>query len=222
MEAAIRALFLLRLSDNAVPKERTFQMYDPYKVLGISREAGDNEVKKAYRELARKYHPDNYINSPMSDLAEEKMKAINEAYDAIQKSRTTPTKKRDMGYEGSYDPRSTYDRVRHLINAGGFERADTMLEIFALSDRGAEWNFLKGCILLKRGFYYDAQKYFETACYLDPKNSEYRTALNGIRYARTSQQEQRTRKKKVKKKGLFSKLKEFILRFFGGKKFRYF
>ena len=51
-------------------------MNDPYKVLGISREATDEEVKKAYRDMARKYHPDNYVNSPMSDLAEEKMKEI--------------------------------------------------------------------------------------------------------------------------------------------------
>ena len=42
---------------------------DPYKVLGIDRNATDEEVKKAYRELARKYHPDNYANTPLSDLA---------------------------------------------------------------------------------------------------------------------------------------------------------
>ena len=63
-------------------------MRDPYEVLGVSPDAGDDEVKKAYRELARKYHPDNYVNNPLADLAEEKMKEINEAYDAITKSRT--------------------------------------------------------------------------------------------------------------------------------------
>ncbi|MBQ9129429.1 MAG: J domain-containing protein, partial [Clostridia bacterium] len=67
-------------------------MNDPYKVLGISRDASDAEVKKAYREMARKYHPDNYVNSPMSDLAEEKMKEINEAYEEIQKSRANPSR----------------------------------------------------------------------------------------------------------------------------------
>ena len=57
-------------------------MNDPYSVLGVSPDASDEEIKKAYRELARKYHPDNYQNNPLADLAEEKMKAINEAYDA--------------------------------------------------------------------------------------------------------------------------------------------
>ena len=63
-------------------------MKDPYSVLGVSQSASDDEIKKAYRELARKYHPDNYQNNPLADLAEEKMKEINEAYDAITKQRT--------------------------------------------------------------------------------------------------------------------------------------
>ena len=63
-------------------------MKDPYSVLGVSQSASDEEVKKAYRELARKYHPDNYQNNPLADLAEEKMKEINEAYDAITKQRS--------------------------------------------------------------------------------------------------------------------------------------
>ena len=58
-------------------------MTDPYKVLGVSPDATDEQVKAAYRELAKKYHPDNYVNNPLSDLAQEKMKDINEAYDMI-------------------------------------------------------------------------------------------------------------------------------------------
>ena len=56
-------------------------MSDPYKVLGVSPNATDDEIKTAYRELAKKYHPDNYAESPLADLASEKMKEINEAYD---------------------------------------------------------------------------------------------------------------------------------------------
>ena len=62
-------------------------MTDPYKVLNIPSTATDEEVKKAYRELARKYHPDNYHDNPLADLAQEKMKEINEAYDTIQRQR---------------------------------------------------------------------------------------------------------------------------------------
>ena len=62
-------------------------MKNPYSVLGISDNASVDEVKKAYRDLAKKYHPDNYINNPLADLAEEKMKEINEAYDVLKDQR---------------------------------------------------------------------------------------------------------------------------------------
>lgn len=157
-------------------------MTDPYKVLGVSRDATDDEIKKAYRELARKYHPDNYVNNPLSDLVQEKMKEINEAYDEIQKQRGS-------GYGGSGGSGRSYSgahssdfaRIRTLINAGSFSEADITLNSIPQNERNAEWNFLKGCVLTKRGWYFDAQKYFETACYMDPSNEEYKAALNNIR-----------------------------------------
>lgn len=62
-------------------------MRDPYQVLGIPSTATDEEVKKAYRNLARKYHPDNYHDNPLEDLAQERMKEINEAYETIRNQR---------------------------------------------------------------------------------------------------------------------------------------
>jgi curved DNA-binding protein CbpA len=62
-------------------------MRDPYEVLGIPRGASQDDVKKRYRELAGKYHPDKYAGNELADLAQEKMKAINEAYDAIMRER---------------------------------------------------------------------------------------------------------------------------------------
>lgn len=149
-------------------------MTDPYKVLGVSRNATDEEIKKAYRELARKYHPDNYVNNPLSDLVSEKMKEINEAYDEIQKQRAS-------GSGGTGPHTSDFARIRTMINSGNYSEADLTLNSIPQSERNAEWNYLKGCVLTKRGWYFDAQKYFETACYMAPQNAEYREALTRLR-----------------------------------------
>jgi len=78
-------------------------MTDPYIVLGVKPDASDEEIKRAYRELARKYHPDNYQNNPLADLAEEKMKEINEAYEEIQNQRKRGASGNGYGaYGGSY------------------------------------------------------------------------------------------------------------------------
>ena len=60
---------------------------NPYEVLGVPQSASDDEVKKAYRDLSRKYHPDANVNNPLADLAEEKFKEVQEAYDMIMKQR---------------------------------------------------------------------------------------------------------------------------------------
>lgn len=62
-------------------------MNNPYEILGVSEAATDEEIKTAYRKLAKKYHPDNYTDSPLADVAEQKMKEINEAYDTINQMR---------------------------------------------------------------------------------------------------------------------------------------
>lgn len=155
-------------------------MNDPYKVLGVPHDATDEEVKKAYRDLARKYHPDNYVNNPLADLVEEKMKEINEAYDTIQKERASGHTSSD-GSSYSSSAYSDYSKVRELINDRRYSEAELILDAVGQQNRGAEWNFLKGCVLIQRGWYYDAQKYLETACYLDPANDEYKNTLDKIK-----------------------------------------
>ena len=166
-------------------------MTDPYKVLGVSRDATDDDIKKAYRTLARKYHPDNYAGSDLADLAEEKMKEIKEAYDQVQRERANKGtagagqsyRQNTAGGTGSAHSGTapTLNRVRMLINTGRFSEAGILLDSITMGERGAEWNYLKGCTLLQRGWYHDAQKYFEIACYMDPANAEYQAALQNMR-----------------------------------------
>ena len=162
---------------------------NPYEVLGVSPDATDDQVKAAYREMARKYHPDNYVNSPLSDLAEEKMKEVNEAYDAIQKQRAggasgfgAGSGPRYNAYTGDTSGRaSDYNRIRTLINSGNYAEAENVLNGIPQSERKAEWDFLMGCVCAQKGWYFDAQRYFESACSQDPGNAEYRNALNAVR-----------------------------------------
>jgi len=155
---------------------------DPYSVLGVSRNATDDEIKKAYRELARKYHPDNYAGNPLADLVEEKMKEVNEAYDAIQKERAANSAGSSQYSSYNHSGITSFAEVRRLIAEGKYADAELIIDSTPSADRGAEWNYLKGCLLTRRGYYYDAQKHIETACYLDPQNDEYRAAKEKLRY----------------------------------------
>lgn len=165
-------------------------MTDPYKVLGVQRNATDDEIKKAYRDLARKYHPDKYAGTDLAEVAGEKMKEINAAYDQIQKERaagisssygSTGSGNADTGYTGyGSESASMYAQIRTLINEGRISEAEAIL--VRISDRdSAEWNYLAGCICLKRGGIFDAVRYFDTACTLDPSNAEYRSMREKIR-----------------------------------------
>lgn len=156
-------------------------MTDPYKVLGVSPSATDEEVKDAYRQLAKKYHPDQYSGSPIAELADEKMKEINEAYDEIVSQR----KNRNTGGAGSssyagygYARNSGYADVRNFINSGRMADAEQILNGVPAENRNAEWYFLKGSVLYRRGWLEEAKDHFSRACQMDPSNMEYRAALN--------------------------------------------
>lgn len=157
-------------------------MKDPYQVLGIPRCATDDEVKKAYRTLARRYHPDNFVGSADAGKNEERMKEINEAYEAVTRERAG----KDGGAYSSYNTytsagTTSFYEVRRLIRDGRYSEAELIIESTPAADRGAEWNYLKGCLLTQRGYYYDAMRYIEIACYLDPANAEYKEARNRMR-----------------------------------------
>ena len=155
-------------------------MSDPYSVLGVDPGASDEEVKRAYRELARKYHPDNYQDNPLADLAEEKMKAINEAYDAITRTRagSTGAGQGQQQYQRSYQQtsgNSLYAQVRQCINRGDLAQAEQLLRSAPRQD--AEWHFLIGYIAYQKGWIDEATQHFQTAYSMEPGNAEYRQAM---------------------------------------------
>ena len=172
-------------------------MNDPYKILGVPEDASDEEIKKAYRELARKYHPDNYHDNPLEDLAQEKMKEINAAYEQITKERASGRRTGGAGgaygggsygyggYQsyGGYGSSQSYSgqssvlqQARNAINPGNLSRAEALLANY--SDHNAEWNFLKGVVCYRRGWMDEALRYYRTAVQMDPGNAEYRQALD--------------------------------------------
>lgn len=159
-------------------------MGDPYKVLGVSHSATDEQIKEAYRNLAKKYHPDQYADSPLKDLADEKMKEINEAYDTITAQRKAGAQRGGYGgYAGGYNNVggtgvSGFNDVRSLIMAGRIADAEQILNGVPPERRNAEWYFLKGSVLYRRGWLEEAKDHFSRACQMDPGNPEYSAALN--------------------------------------------
>lgn len=164
---------------------------NPYEVLGVSPDADEETIKKAYRELVKKYHPDKYVNNPLADLAGEKIKEINKAYDMIM-NKSSSASSSHTASQSSYNPAGSYSisfqSVRMLISSGRVVEAQTMLNSLP---RTAEWYYLTGVIHLRRGWYNSAIENLRRAVQMDPDNAEYQEALNNInsrstQYTRTS------------------------------------
>lgn len=157
-------------------------MKSPYEILGVSPDASDEEIKKAYRNLVKKYHPDNYANSPLADVAEEKMKEVNEAYEQIKQMRKSGTSSQGAG--GSYSSGNAYGTqfysVRVYIQRNMIAEAEQILDTTPEGNRTAEWHYLKGMCAFRKGWSDQATSYFQTACNMDPNNQEFRAALNNV------------------------------------------
>lgn len=157
-------------------------MTDPYQILGVSEKDNDETIKQAYRELARKYHPDNYKDNPLSELASEKMKEINQAYDQIV----------DMRKKSGGQSTGIYAQIRASIANRDIESAERLLGTVAINERTAEWYFLMGSVFYKKGWYDEARSNFNTACNQDPSNAEYRRAANQMNNVNGNYRQYRT------------------------------
>ncbi|MDT8718711.1 DnaJ domain-containing protein [Clostridium sp. 19966] len=159
-------------------------MQNPYEILGVKEGASKEEIKKAYRELAKKYHPDQYDSNPLKDLAEEKMRELNEAYEYLMKNASEGSSYYQR--QESYSDNSSYNNsngygygnIRNDIQRGNYRNAETALN--SMTNKDAEWYYLMGLLHMKKGWYDSARNYISTATNMNPANPEYRNALDNI------------------------------------------
>ena len=162
-------------------------MKDPYQILGVANNASDEEIKKAYRILAKKYHPD--LN-PDKKMAEEKMKEINTAYDTIMKIRHNPQDA--YNYQNSYNNSSNYNNhnYRNTYNNAGSSNQEKYQNVYfyiqtrqfyaaltilnQMTSRDAHWFYLSSIVNWSIGEYNLAKSQIQTACMMEPNNQEYR------------------------------------------------
>lgn len=155
---------------------------NPYEVLGVREGASEEEIKKAYKELVKKYHPDKHQNNPLSDLAQEKLQEVNEAYDMLMKN--SGTSSYSYGYgggsssNGSSNVTADYAQCRRYIDMGNLRAAEQILN--GTRDRSAEWFFLSGMVSYRKGWYDDARNKIQTATSMEPNNREYSQAYGRI------------------------------------------
>ena len=159
---------------------------NPYEVLGIKPGASQDEIKSAYRKLVKQYHPDQYVDNPLKDLAEKKLAEVNQAYEMLKNNSGTSSSSYNSSSNNSYTNGESYSsdtaqyaEIRRMIQSGNNIAAETRLN--SISNRNAEWHFLYGMVMLNKGWFDAAINNLETACRMDPNNFEYRQNLNNLR-----------------------------------------
>lgn len=162
---------------------------NPYEVLGLKPGASQEEIKKAYRNLIKQYHPDQYGDNPLKNLAEEKMREINTAYDMLTKNNgnsynnSYSSSNSNNSYSNNSNDSYSLSEIRRLIQNRNFSEAERRLN--SIQNRNAEWNFLYGVVLTNKGWFDAGLNHIQTAVNMDPNNFEYRQTLNSL-HQRTS------------------------------------
>lgn len=161
---------------------------DPYKVLGVPHNASNDDIKKAYRELSRKYHPDSYVDNPLSGLAEEKFKEVQDAYKQIMSEREggSGSSSYNYGYDSNNSYNNSYNNyssndmasVYNLLNSGRYRDALNVLS--SINNRNAQWFYYSAVANMGMGNNYVALDHARQATAMEPANQEYRAFLNRI------------------------------------------
>lgn len=161
---------------------------DPYRVLGVSPEASDDDIKKAYRKLSRQYHPDANVNNPNKEEAEEKFKEVQKAYDILMKRRQSGFNGRGYSYsnrtgpsqgtpEGENEMRAAYNYIR----SGYYDEAMTALNGVEESYRNGTWYYLASAASLGLNDLDTARRYIDHAVALEPSNFQFRQLQSQLR-----------------------------------------
>jgi len=166
---------------------------NPYEVLGISPNATDDEVKKAYRELSRKYHPDSYANNPLAELAEEKFKEVQQAYEQIMKQRqnggqsysgynrgSAGYSSQNYGDAGDEQTNMQLQAARNYINARRFREALNVLA--GIQNRTAMWYYYSSVANMGIGNNIVAMEHARQAANMEPNNMEYVNYANQLQF----------------------------------------
>lgn len=171
-------------------------MLDPYSTLGVSRDATDEEIKKAYRRLSRKYHPDANINNPNKEQAEEKFKEIQQAYDQIMKEREYGSSYESGGFGGFRSQSSGYqdeEAIRRQAAANYIQNAhyqEAMNVLSSLTQRNGQWYYLSAMANMGLGNNVNALNHIREAVRLEPDNMQYRMLLQRMEGGGSWYQEQ--------------------------------
>ena len=171
---------------NLTVEGRKEKVNNPYDVLGVPRTATNDEIKKAYRQLSKKYHPDSYVDNPLADLAEEKFKEVQAAYEQIMKERQNGTSASGPRYTGggSYSSSSQepaeFQPVRNYIMARRYREALGLLD--GISNRCAAWYYYSALANMGIGNNLVAVDHAKQAAAMDPNNPEYVNFANQIQF----------------------------------------
>lgn len=168
---------------------------NPYEVLGVSQNASNDEIKKAYRDLSRKYHPDSYVDNPLSDLAEEKFKEVQEAYDQIMRERESGYTDAGAGYRNTGYSNAGYGNAGYqnnsqtsvefqaaynYINGRQYQQALNVLS--RMQNRSAHWYYLSAVANMGMGNNVNALNLARQASSMEPANQEYANLVNRLQW----------------------------------------